>query len=129
MAGEKESFEELLSRIGKGLDTRTVFGEPEMLDGSAIIPVAKISFGGGGGFGGGTGTKGAEVTAEEAEAGGGEGMGGGFGAKAEPLGVIQVKDEGVRWIPIVDVSRLAAIWAAVSGFLLIMVVGRLLKRR
>lgn len=130
MEGQSESYEALLERIGKGLDTHAVFGEAQTLDGTAVIPVARISYGGGGGFGGGTGAPGEAQTGEIAEGvtGSGEGMGGGFGAAAQPLGVIQVKEGSVRWVPIVDVTKLASIWAVVSGLLLIMAVGRMFRR-
>lgn len=120
METEKQSFEEIMSRIGKGLDTHTVFGEPEQVDGSVIIPVARISYGGGGGLGAGTG-------AEEPEASG-EGMGMGFGVKAQPLGVVRVRAESVEWVPIIDRTRLLAIWSAVGGMLLIMALKSLSRR-
>ena len=94
----------MLGKIGAGLDTTTVFGEPQVLEGRAIIPVAKISYGGGGGLGAGEG-------AEPEDEGSGEGMGIGFGVKAKPLGVIEVTEDDVRWIPTFDVTKVVAIAA------------------
>lgn len=129
MEGESASFQEIMSRIGKNLDTHTVFGEPQQVDGSAIIPVAKIRYGGGGGMGGGTGAHPGEDTGTAAEAGAGEGMGLGFGVTAQPLGVVRVRHDSVEWVPIIDRSRLAVIWSVVGGLLLLAVVRRLLGPR
>jgi uncharacterized spore protein YtfJ len=127
MEGEKQSFESVMSRIAKGLDTHTVFGEPEMLDGSAIIPVAKIGYGGGGGSGTGQAKPGGETGAEMG-AGTGEGTGMGFGVTAKPLGVIEVKHDSVRWIPVIDTNRIIAIWSVLGG-LAIVLLARAIGRR
>lgn len=125
MEGESESFQEIMSRIGSGLDTHAVFGEPQQVDGSAIIPVAKIRYGGGGGLGGGEGHP-----AEGGEAAGsGEGMGMGFGVSAEPVGVVRIAHDTVEWVPIIDRSRILLVWSIVSGLLLIMAARRLFSSR
>lgn len=90
-------LKELLSKIGAGLDTRTVFGEARVFEGRAVIPVASVSYGGCGGFSGGAGPEG------EGE---GEGMGLGFGVSATPLGVIEVTADDVRWMPTLDATKL-----------------------
>lgn len=125
MEGGNESFQEIMSRIGRGLDTHAVFGEPLQVDGSSVIPVAKIRYGGGGGTGSGEG-----VPAEKAgEQGSGEGMGLGFGVTAEPLGVVRVGHDTIEWVPIVDRTRLAVIWSVVSGLLLVIAARRIFSRR
>jgi uncharacterized spore protein YtfJ len=129
MEGEQAKFDEIMNRIGKGLDTHTVFGEPQQVDGSAIIPVAKIRYGGGGGFGGAEGEPSERKPGARGPAGAGEGMGMGFGVSAEPLGVVQVTHGSVEWIPIVDRSRLAMVWSIVTGLVLVMLVGRVFSRR
>lgn len=123
MEGEKETFREIVDGIGRGLDTHTVFGEPLQLDGSVIIPVAKIGYGGGGGLGGAQAQPGRDATT-----GPGEGMGMGFGVKAQPLGVVRVAHDTVEWIPTVDRDRLVWLWSIVGSFLLIMAVKRLFSR-
>ena len=113
MEHDEGSVPELLRRIGEKLDTSTVFGEARMLDGSAIIPVARISYGGGGGSG--------------SEPSGGEeqhGEGVGFGVVARPLGVIEVRHESLRWVPVVDWGRLAVLWSVVVGLFLLFGLGR-----
>lgn len=108
MENEEGSVRELLERLSGKLDTNAVFGEARMVDGSAIIPVARITYGGGGGGGG-------EHGEEEQH---GEGLG--FGMTARPLGVIEVRHESVRWVPAVDWSRLALVWSITAGLFLLL---------
>jgi len=77
------------------LSVRRVFGEPYVLDGVTIIPVARVVGGAGGGGGDGT-------NAEES----GSGFGTGFGLGAHPVGVYEVRDGESTWKPAVDVTRL-----------------------
>lgn len=121
-----------LNRISEALTgafgVRQVYGEPIERDGTLVIPAARVATGGGSGGGGGSepgghhGTsgdatagdaKGEAGPAPDAEAEGeagalGEGGGGGFGfgRRAEPAGAIVVDDQGVRWVPAVDVNRI-----------------------
>lgn len=103
-------LKDILGKIGAQLDSRTVFGEAQVLEGRAIIPVASISYCGGGGFGEGEGPEG------EGE---GEGLGLGFGISAKPLGVIEVTADDTRWIPTVDAAKLVKI-IAIAGVALVM---------
>jgi uncharacterized spore protein YtfJ len=82
----------LLETIRDTLAVERVFGEPYELDGTTVIPVARIQGGGGGGEGPGT-------------AGGG-GNGAGFGLAARPAGVYVLRDGRVRWVPALDVNRI-----------------------
>jgi uncharacterized spore protein YtfJ len=67
-----------------------------------VIPVCWIiSVGGGGG-----GTEGSS-SLESVEGPGGGGGGGGFVSISWPLGAYVVKDGTARWVPAVDVTRLA----------------------
>lgn len=101
-----EGFKSMMRTIADGLNTRSVFGETQVLEGKAIIPVAEISFGGGGGWGGSPEAAAAmKGDAEDAEESG-QGAGGGLGVKVKPLGVIEVTPEHTKWIPIVDVAKL-----------------------
>lgn len=113
-------FEELLARLGR-IDTHTVFGEPYTHDGLAVIPVATIGYGGGGGGGAERAPQ-----AEETEQAG-EGQGLGFAVRARPLGVIEVKNDSVRWVPIVDLGRMAVVWSIAMGLLLIMVLRKMMS--
>lgn len=74
-----------------------VFGDPYNVDGSTIIPVARIAGGGAGGGGGGTDTDDTE----------GHGFGTGFGLGARPVGVYEVRDGQLAWKPAIDADRIA----------------------
>lgn len=85
----------------KTRDTPTAqraFGEPIVLDGVTVIPVARIS--GGGGLGtsptppGSAGHDGADA-----------GSGGGFGIGMTPVGVFSIRDGAVTWRPAFDLNR------------------------
>lgn len=118
-----------LNRISEALTgafgVRQVYGEPIERDRTVVIPAARVATGGGSGGGGGTEpgghhAKGGDAEGEggpasdaDAEADGeagasGEGGGGGFGfgRRAEPAGAIVVDDQGVRWVPAVNVNRI-----------------------
>jgi uncharacterized spore protein YtfJ len=82
---------------------RAAFGEPQVVEGRTIIPVAQVGYGFGFGFGQGTGPS----EAEGEPVAGGEGGGGGGGVSAKPLGVIVVTPEHVRFEETEDTSKIA----------------------
>jgi len=88
--------EELVATISERLkaaaDVKVVYGEPQVIEGKTIIPVAVASYGFGAGSGGGK-----------------QGTGGGGGVSVKPIGCIEVTAERTRFIPIVDVNRLATL--------------------
>lgn len=112
------NFEEMIERGRDALTVKRVFGDPYEKDGVTVIPAASVRGGGGGGGG-------------EDQAGN-RGSGGGFGLSARPVGVYQVKDGGVTWIPAVDATRVIVLGqVAMILFLLTLrtVLRRLVKRR
>lgn len=136
-AVDERQFRKILKSIGESADARTVFGETVVFEGRAVIPVARVDHKGGGGFGGGGGSQ-AECTphcppdcdGQHAEEGYGSGMGLGYAIDAEPVGVIEVTAEEVRWIPTIDYNRLALMAAAAFGVAVIVsAIGELLERR
>lgn len=96
----KSYFESIRGPLENTADVRKVFGEPIKLEGRTIIPVARVAYGFGGGFGSQQ-----KSQAESGERGGG---GGGGGVKAMPVGVIEVTPTETRFIPITDGRRMAA---------------------
>jgi len=92
--------EELVATISERLkaaaDVKVVYGEPQVIEGKTIIPVAVASYG----FGAGSGT---------GPQGEGGGAGGGGGMRVKPVGVVEITAERTRFIPIVDVNRLATL--------------------
>jgi uncharacterized spore protein YtfJ len=81
-----------LGEIEKVLDSKTVVGEPIVIEGTTLIPLMSVGFGFAAGGGAGKGE-----TKETAE-GGGSGSGGGGGVK--PIAVIVIDKDGVRIEPI-----------------------------
>ncbi len=81
-----------LEEIEKVLSTRTVIGEPIIVEGATLIPVISVGFGFGAGGGEGRG--------EAKQRGEGTGGGAGGGAWVRPKAVIIIDKEGVRIEPI-----------------------------
>jgi len=111
--------EELLATISERLkataDVRVVYGEPQVIEGKTIIPVAVASYG----FGAGSGT---------GRQGEGTGAGGGGGVSVKPIGCIEITAERTRFIPIVDVNRLATL-GLIALIVILFWVRRTFRRR
>jgi uncharacterized spore protein YtfJ len=101
--------EELVATISERLkvsaDVKVVYGEPQVVEGKTIIPVAVASyvFGAGGGID---------------PQGEGSGGGGGGGMRVKPVGVVEITAERTRFIPILDVNRLATLGLIALALLL-----------
>lgn len=111
-------IEEMMQQGRDALTVKKVFGEPYEKNGITVIPAAVVRGGGGGGSG--------EDTS------GNQGGGGGFGMWARPIGVYQVTDSGVTWVPAIDQTRVIVLGQVAGIILLLMlrtVVRRLAKRR
>ncbi|WP_086595211.1 spore germination protein GerW family protein [Hymenobacter crusticola] len=80
--------------------TRAVFGEPVVLPYATVVPVAKVIWGLGAGFGGGGR---AQASGEASTTGSGGGYGG--GAKAYPVGVIDIRPERTRFLSTPSATR------------------------
>ena len=93
---------EAMERTRETAQWEAAFGEPQVLEGRTLIPVAKVFHGFGLGFGRGSGPAQEEESPEQE----GEGGGGGGGASAQPLGVIVVTPDELYFEPTVDVGRL-----------------------
>jgi uncharacterized spore protein YtfJ len=116
-----EEIAKVIGHLGDEANTRMVFGEPEMFGERAIIPVAKVSYGAGGGFGGPN-----RAREEDTEAPTGEGMGGGFGVSAKPIGAIEVGEDSITWSPVIDWNQIALTWSRVLGVAVLMGLFRML---
>lgn len=103
-------IERLLSKAAEDASVRRAFGPVIESEGTLIIPVAWVAGGGGGGDDGGRDTENGDTETGHAENGQAENGraaagGGGFGSVTWPLGVYEVKDGRVRWVPAVDATR------------------------
>jgi len=111
--------EKLLGRATDALSVGRAFGPAIERDGTLIIPVAWVA--GGGGAGGGDVSAQNQANGDDSPRHGNpDGGGGGFGGFTWPLGVFVVKNGDVRWVPALDVTRVA-----LAGIALIRTVAKL----
>ena len=96
-----------IERLQDHANVRAVYGDPVELEGKTILPVARVAYGFGGGFG----------SSEESDE---VGEGGGGGVSARPTGVVEITEDETRFIRFTDWKRLAgaAVGGAVLGYLL-----------
>ncbi len=124
----KELIDSAVDHLRASAGVKTVYGEPVVVDGKTIIPVAKVAYG----FGGGVSPKqrapaagqGKEPIATEAGEGGG---GGGGGVAAKPVGVVEISEQETKFVPFGQAKRFA--WALGIGSGLGLVLGLVLGRR
>lgn len=105
-----EATDELVrqvSAIPQELNAAACFGTPIEHDSRTLIPVARVNFGYGLGFGGGTSSSANPDGEEGAKEEGGGGGGGGGGGSATPVAVIHVEGDNVRIEAIEDKTRLS----------------------
>jgi uncharacterized spore protein YtfJ len=81
-----------LGEIEKVLDSKTVVGEPIVIEGTTLIPLMSVGFGFAAGGGSGKGET------KDTPEGGGSGSGGGAGVR--PIAIIVIDKDGVRIEPI-----------------------------
>lgn len=108
-----ESLQSVVEQLRSSANVTSVYGDPVERDGKTVIPIAKIAYG----FGMGFGRDGAEDEAEAPDAGGG-----GVGMSATPIGVLEVTDAETRFIRFGERRRVAG--ALVLGLLVGLLVGR-----
>lgn len=108
----------ITERVRDTANVNVVFGETvETASGISIIPVASVKVSGGGG-----GSRGhSRRRLEDAEAEIGNGMGLGLMVAAQPLGYIEIKDDGARFVPTPDVTKIAVVGLMASSLLLVTV--------
>lgn len=107
----KELIDSAVEHLRSTAGVKTVYGEPVMVDGKTIIPVARVAYG----FGGGTGSRKrseSEPGKESADEAPG-GVGGGMSAK--PVGVVEVTSEETRFVPFGQKKRMALTALIASG--------------
>lgn len=106
-----DAFAELQERA----NVNACFGEPVVVEGRTVIPVASVGYGFGMGMGEGTAVEDGE-DGEETEESTGSGGGGGGGMGARPLAAIEVTSEDVRVEPIMDEQKIALAGILLSGW-------------
>lgn len=99
---------DLLGSAAEHLSVRRSFGAAYEKDGTMVIPVAFVA--GGGGGGGGEMPATTSTTGDEHSGGDGDpsgGAGGGFGGVVIPLGVYVITGDDARWVPALNMTRVA----------------------
>ena len=91
-----DTIEGVKSALGDRLSAQTAYGEPVVVDGVTVIPVARIMLG----FGAGGGVGEAKRSSDGEDAPTATGSGGGGGGVVQPLGFIEVSSTGARWVPL-----------------------------
>ena len=119
----KEMIDSAVEHLQTTAGVKTVYGDPVVVDGKTIIPVARVAFG----FGGGAGHKHEETVAgqEPGAVEGGEGAGGGMSAK--PVGVVEISGQDTRFIRFGQTKKLAI--TALIGSGIGLALGWLLRRK
>ena len=115
---EQEIITSIADRLKGGGDVKVVFGEPKVIEGKTIVPVASVAYG----FGGGTGKGGGPQ-------GEGSGSGGGGGLRVHPLGVLEITPESTRFVPVVNATRLAMMGMMASVCIVWMLTRAFRKRK
>jgi len=111
-------FNSLREGMAQNANVKTVYGEPIVCGDKTVIPVARVGWGFGGGFGG---------RSKHAQEGlGKEGAGGGGGMGAVPVGIVEVSPERTHFIRFDSTRRLVGV--LVLGVLLGMWLGRRRRR-
>jgi uncharacterized spore protein YtfJ len=100
-----EEMLDKLQTIRDSANVDRVFGKPKIIGEKAIIPIAQVSYGFGGGYGEGK-EPGAEEDSETRQRIG-KGGGGGGGVSVTPKAVLEVTPAETKLISIVDTTRIA----------------------
>jgi uncharacterized spore protein YtfJ len=121
--GPQDQFlEKLAEKVGAKASIKAVFGDPIVRNGTTIVPVAKVRWG----FGGGTGTG---PATEAADAPMGTGSGAGGGVTAEPIGYLEIGDQGAAFKPFAGAypSPIFLLASGFAGALVIRAIARLVR--
>jgi uncharacterized spore protein YtfJ len=113
-----ETLRSLGDHLQLGRSVRNVYGDPVVVGGRTVIPIAGVRYG----FGAGGGVNEGEKAKSERG-----GSGGGAGMSARPAGALEITEAGTRFIPFVDPARLGI--ALTVGLLIGLTIGRRSARK
>ena len=107
-----EFFQSIIERLHGAASVKAVYGDPIEAQGKTLIPVAKVAYGFGGGY--------CETGKDKKEGKDREGGGMGGGVRTKPVGVLEVTEDGTRFVPCTSGKKIAAILAVgfIAGFLI-----------
>jgi uncharacterized spore protein YtfJ len=112
-------IEKLASQFGQNASVKNVYGDPVRAGDKTIIPVARIAYGLGGGYGQGNKRNKnlqPDKSLEQLDGPDAKGAGGGGGLYARPAGVYEVTSTSTRFIPASNTGQLLI--GVVVGFLI-----------
>jgi uncharacterized spore protein YtfJ len=118
----EQFFQSVIDCLHSSASVKTIYGEPIVVDGKTVIPVAKVTYG----FGGGEGTKKKRTAEEEEKETEKTGEGGGGGVIASPVGVVEITQKDTRFIPFNDKTKLAGV--LIAGLFLGFIMGKRSKK-
>ena len=104
-AASDDRFNRLVHSLGGTATASAVFGDPVEKDGVTVVPVARVRYGVGGGFGRGGGRKKKREESDEEQVGYGQGG----GVQATPVGYIEISGGEAEYKRIVDPVRPLAV--------------------
>ncbi len=110
-----------IEKITQSTGSKLVYGESIVVKDKIIIPVAKISYGFGGGFGKLESSKKKDSGTDNKNNGNRNGSFGGLGLKAEPVGVIEIGEFGTQFISFNQTKKMLGLFVggAILGALLV----------
>ena len=120
----KDLIEGAVEHLQTSASVKTVYGTPITAEGKIVIPVAKVAYGFGAGSGSGTHNK--RKAGNDRQPVEGEGEGAGGGVTARPVGVVEISEEGTKFVQFGATKKLAftALIGAGIGGLLGWILGR-----
>lgn len=107
----------IFEKFSKARDVSLVYGDPIVMQGRAIVTVAKVKYSVGAGAGGGYASEGEDSTSPGA-GGQGEGIGGTF--RVKPVGIYDITAEKTIYRPIVPVELIILLPLMVTGIAMLM---------
>jgi uncharacterized spore protein YtfJ len=88
-------MQEFVESLRSTATVKSVFGEPIQIEGKTVVPIAKVAYGFGGGFG-------SLPKSGESHGDTKEGGGGGGGVKAFPAGALEITPNRTNFVPLHD---------------------------
>ena len=99
----KQLIDSAVAHLQTTASVKTVYGDPVVIDGKTVIPVARVALG----FGGGTGHKKMDGAGSNETAADQAGEGAGGGVIAKPIGVVEISGQETKFIPFAQTKKLA----------------------
>jgi uncharacterized spore protein YtfJ len=100
----KDLIDGAVEHLRTSASVKAVYGDPITADGKTVIPVAKVAYGFGAGSGHGKHAKKGEDGKLPVE---GEGEGAGGGVAARPVGVVEITEQGTKFVQFGAPKKLA----------------------